>query len=201
MHLISVSADRHIAEYDLQNSSITGGVKLRSLKRIDQSARPLAATLLPHRFKNGANSTSTTDSNQASDQASGNAEKGSAPGSTPAQQQQPVPPPFLLTTNSEYKIKLYNSSTHLCRKTVLGPTYGGHITELHVVPATMHEITEAALEGAPLEPKYVAYATRNRVVGLMRLPFDGNPHRSMGLIAHPCGVRYMTNTLRSPTKL
>jgi cilia- and flagella-associated protein 251 len=32
---------------------------------------------------------------------------------------------------------------------------------------------------------YVAYSTTERVVGLMKLPLDGDPGKSMGLIAHP----------------
>ena len=34
---------------------------------------------------------------------------------------------FLLTVNSEFKFKIYNAATRFCRKTVLGPTYGGKI--------------------------------------------------------------------------
>lgn len=34
----------------------------------------------------------------------------------------------------------------------------------------------------------LAYATAERVVGLTMLPLDGNPNRSMGLIAHPSEV-------------
>lgn len=33
--------------------------------------------------------------------------------------------------------------------------------------------------------KYYAYATSHKVVGLGKFPLDGNPHKAMGLIAHP----------------
>eukprot|EP01027_Heterolobosea_sp_BB2_P013009 GEZU01018804.1.p1 GENE.GEZU01018804.1~~GEZU01018804.1.p1 ORF type:complete len:350 (-),score=95.48 GEZU01018804.1:14-1063(-) len=32
--------------------------------------------------------------------------------------------------------------------------------------------------------KYLAYATHEKVIGLVKLPLDGNPSKSMGLIAH-----------------
>ncbi len=41
---------------------------------------------------------------------------------------------FLLTFNSGYKFKLYNSTTRACRKTVLGPSYADDIKELKIIP-------------------------------------------------------------------
>jgi WD40 repeat protein len=32
---------------------------------------------------------------------------------------------------------------------------------------------------------YMIYSTGKKVVGLIKLPLDGNPHKTMGLVAHP----------------
>ena len=33
--------------------------------------------------------------------------------------------------------------------------------------------------------KYLLYSTEKKVIGLIKLPLDGNPNKTMGLIAHP----------------
>ena len=81
--------------------------------------------------------------------------------------------PSLLTVNDEYKIKIWNVSRSGSRKTCLGPTYGGEIVRLR------------NLNIAGSHDNFLAYATREKVIGLMKLPVDGNPNKTMGLIAHP----------------
>ncbi|KAJ3122053.1 Cilia- and flagella-associated protein 251 [Nowakowskiella sp. JEL0407] len=83
---------------------------------------------------------------------------------------------FILTFNSEYKFRILNSTTMLCRRTVLGPTYGGNINSLQVVPSST------------TYPKYLAFSTREKAIGVLKLPMDGNPHRAMGVIAHPGNI-------------
>lgn len=39
------------------------------------------------------------------------------------------------------------------------------------------------------ENRYLAYVTYDKV-GLHALPLDGNPHKSMALLAHPQGVSW-----------
>ena len=48
------------------------------------------------------------------------------------------------------------------------------------------------IEGNP--DKFVVYKTQNKVVGLMKLPLDGNPNKTMGLIAHPDQIVDLTAT-------
>ncbi|XP_064647461.1 cilia- and flagella-associated protein 251-like [Lineus longissimus] len=79
---------------------------------------------------------------------------------------------FILTTNDQFKFKLYNSTTKMCRKTLLGPTYGTPLEKMIVIP------------GSDTDRRYLAYITSDKV-GLSIMPLTGNPHNAMTLIAHP----------------
>ena len=81
---------------------------------------------------------------------------------------------LLLTANNEYKMKLWNPTARNSRRTCLGPTYGGEIKKLKL-------LEDVARDGK----QYLLYSTAKKVVGLIQLPLDGNPHKTMGLIAHP----------------
>ncbi|XP_065548317.1 cilia- and flagella-associated protein 251 isoform X2 [Lathamus discolor] len=85
---------------------------------------------------------------------------------------------FILTANSCYKMKLYNTTTKLCRKTLLGPTYGSPLEKIQILPTT-----------STVDPqkRYLAYITKDKV-GLQILPVDGNQHKSSAFICHPDGV-------------
>ncbi|KAK2172977.1 hypothetical protein NP493_913g01059 [Ridgeia piscesae] len=84
---------------------------------------------------------------------------------------------FILTANDQYKFKLYNSTTKMCRCTYLAPTYGSPVNKIQIVPSSDSNAGR----------RYMAYVTNDKV-GLQILPLDGNPHKSAGLIAHPHGV-------------
>uniref|UniRef100_A0A8B9US50 Cilia- and flagella-associated protein 251 n=1 Tax=Anas zonorhyncha TaxID=75864 RepID=A0A8B9US50_9AVES len=85
---------------------------------------------------------------------------------------------FILTANSCYKMKLYNTTTKMCRKTLLGPTYGSPLEKIQILPTTSTTNSQKC---------YLAYITRDKV-GLQILPVDGNPHKSSAFICHPDGV-------------
>ena len=57
---------------------------------------------------------------------------------------------FLLTYNSGLKLKLFNSKTQLCRKTVLGPSFTEDIKELKLIPGPDNQL-------------YLAFSSKSRV--------------------------------------
>lgn len=65
----------------------------------------------------------------------------------------------------------------MCRKTTLAPIYEYPIAKLIVL----------STEGVNPKHMYMAFLTQDKV-GLQILPFNGNPHQSTALIAHPGGV-------------
>ncbi|NXH17363.1 CF251 protein, partial [Bucco capensis] len=85
---------------------------------------------------------------------------------------------FILTANNCYKMKLYNTTTKMCRKTLLGPIYGSPLEKIQILPTT--NTTDP-------QKHYLAYITKDKV-GLQILPVDGNPHKSSAFICHPAGV-------------
>ncbi|XP_067861898.1 cilia- and flagella-associated protein 251 isoform X2 [Heptranchias perlo] len=81
---------------------------------------------------------------------------------------------FIITANNQYKLKLYNATTKMCRKTVLSPTYGSPVRKIEILPFSSNSEPDVG---------YLSYITDDKV-GLQTLPLDGNPHRSCALICH-----------------
>lgn len=82
----------------------------------------------------------------------------------------------LLICDDAYKIKMYNPDKQNLSAVFLGPTFGGPISQLIMFKSTTSD-------GA-----FLAYATEERVVGLLAWPMDGDPAKTMGLIAHPGNI-------------
>ncbi|XP_069897497.1 cilia- and flagella-associated protein 251-like isoform X1 [Dipodomys merriami] len=85
---------------------------------------------------------------------------------------------FLLMCNSGYKVKLFNATTKMCRKTLLGPAYGSPIEYTQVLPVK---------DTLDLLKRYLVFINKDKV-GLQILPIDGNPHKTCAIICHPSGV-------------
>ncbi|CAG08438.1 unnamed protein product, partial [Tetraodon nigroviridis] len=92
---------------------------------------------------------------------------------------------FLLTASDHYKMKLYDSTSMMCRKTILGPTYGSPVEKVLVLPMS-----------ADTGKRYLAYVTKDKL-GLQILPLDGNPYKSNALICHADGVSTLTHSYDS----
>jgi len=85
--------------------------------------------------------------------------------------------PHVVTANDQYKLRVIAPGPKSIQRTVVGPTYGGPLTRMLLLSPG-----ESPQPGAP---RYLAYATHDKVVGLVQMPLDGNPNKTMGLIAHP----------------
>jgi hypothetical protein len=130
---------------------------------------------------------------------------------------------MVAVASDAYKIRLVNVDTMATSKTKLGPAHGGPVTQMVVLPMHP-PVQEEAVDGGAGRPGsadegegeagddgadgfstaggaparaaegYAAYSTYDKVIGLVRLPFDGNPSQGMGLIAHPGQVSSMAVT-------
>ncbi|EDL19645.1 mCG11126, isoform CRA_b [Mus musculus] len=70
---------------------------------------------------------------------------------------------FLLICNSGYKVKLFNATTKMCRKTLLGPAYGSPIEHAQVLPV------KSTLE---LQKRYLVFINKDKVAALPLLPLQ-----------------------------
>ncbi|XP_076843192.1 cilia- and flagella-associated protein 251 isoform X2 [Brachyhypopomus gauderio] len=93
-----------------------------------------------------------------------------------------TPEHFLLTASSHYKMRLFNVTTKMCRKTVLGPTYGSPVKRIQMLPPSTD---------GHLNSRYMAYITQDKV-GLQILPLDGNPFKSSAVLCHSTAVSSLT---------
>lgn len=67
-----------------------------------------------------------------------------------------------MTANNEYKFKQWNADNKSCRRTTIGPTFGGPINRLE-------QINHIHTDGQSRPTEFVAYGTADKVVGLVSL--------------------------------
>ena len=91
----------------------------------------------------------------------------------------------IVTANDQYKIRVVAPGPKSVQRTIVGPTYGGPITKMVLLNKE---------DGLSDELRYAAYSCHDKVIGLMQLPLDGNPSKTMGLIAHPAEVTDLAAT-------
>eukprot|EP00798_Chlamydomonas_sp_ICE-L_P020374 gene20374-27144_t len=80
---------------------------------------------------------------------------------------------MLLLCDESFKIQMYHPDQKEIQAVFLGPTFGGPVQQLIMFRST------------PSDGAFLAYSTSERVVGLLAWPMDGDPAKTMGLIAHP----------------
>ena len=95
----------------------------------------------------------------------------------------PYPPltkeSFFLVANNQFKLRLYNASTAMCRQTVLGPAYGDPVQRMLMLPQPVVRNKEGEQTA-----RYMAFITHDKV-GVAVVPMSGNPYHYMATIAHP----------------
>ncbi|XP_052758996.1 cilia- and flagella-associated protein 251-like [Galleria mellonella] len=84
---------------------------------------------------------------------------------------------LILVANDEYKYKIINCATTMTMSTVLGPWYEHPVRKMQLISKTE--------EGEELQ--YLLFATKN-VIGLQKMPLDGNPWKHVGLLGHPIQI-------------
>ena len=84
---------------------------------------------------------------------------------------------FLVYATTGRKLKLLTPSTLNIRQVIQSPMFPG-------VPQQLDMILPKDCKN-PSKEGYFVFRMQDRIVGVLKMPFDGNPHRSMALIGHP----------------
>ncbi|CAG5011460.1 unnamed protein product [Parnassius apollo] len=88
--------------------------------------------------------------------------------------------PMILVANDEHKYKIINYKTTMTLSTILGPRFEHPVRKIQLV--TKREGDEIS--------QYLLFATKN-IIGLQKMPLDGNPWKHIGLLGHPIEVTQM----------
>ncbi len=78
----------------------------------------------------------------------------------------------ILVANDQYKLKLQISSPKQCKTTLLGPAYGVPVSKMVFFPNADR-------------PSFMAFASTEKILGISKVPFNGNPNKVVATLAHP----------------
>ena len=183
VELASVGAEGRVARYDVEGSTAEDGVDVLEVSDValggeaaGGDARPTAAAFVKKtrretRFFLSSRSSPSRDDSPS--RASRTSDVGSESGSGSESESDSEDPhePTLLVADDHLKLRLVDCETLTCVGVKCAPPYGD-------APVTFL---------APFGEKRdcFAYACARDVAGVGRLPADGDPAKSMGVVAHP----------------
>ncbi|XP_026325605.1 cilia- and flagella-associated protein 251-like [Hyposmocoma kahamanoa] len=82
--------------------------------------------------------------------------------------------PLILVANDQHKYKIINYDTTMTLSTILGPRYEQPVNKIELISRIVKDE----------EVEYLLFATKY-VIGLQRLPLDGNPWKHAAQLGHP----------------
>ena len=181
VELASVGAEGRVARYDVEGSTAEDGVDVLEVSDValggeaaGGDARPTAAAFVKKtRRETRGSSRSSPSRDDSPSRASRTSDVGSESGSGSESESDSEEPhePLLLVADDHLKLRLVDCETLTCVGVKCAPPYGD-------APVTFL---------APFGEKRdcFAYACARDVAGVGRLPADGDPAKSMGVVAHP----------------
>ena len=178
VELASVGAEGRVARYDVEGSTAEDGVELLEVSDValggeaaGGDARPTAAAFVSAARRVSAEESEgkrRSASNSASDESDSGSESDESDESDESE-----PPVLLLVADDHLKLRVVDCETLTCVGVKCAPPYGADPVAF-LVPFGENRTDEL-----------FAYACARDVAGLGRLPIDGDPNKSMGVVAHP----------------
>ena len=169
VELASVGAEGRVARYDVEGSTAEDGVDVLEVSDValggeaaGGDARPTAAAFVSaatreesERKRKSASSDASSDSGSSDSDSDSDSE----------------PPALLLVADDHLKLRVVDCETLTCVGVKCAPPYGDEPVAFLVPFGEKKEC--------------FAYACARDVAGVGRLPVDGDPAKSMGVVAHP----------------
>ncbi|XP_050663758.1 cilia- and flagella-associated protein 251-like [Leptidea sinapis] len=94
--------------------------------------------------------------------------------------------PMILVANDEFKYKIINFDTTMTLATVLGPRYEHPVSKIQLINR----------KNPHGNLQYLLFATKN-IIGMQKMPLDGNPWKHVALLGHP--IRIINMCFREDT--